>query len=138
MYKCIPFFRLLEECGVALYCDLHAHSRKHNIFIYGCENRRGEKRLQEQVFPLMLHKNTPDKVIFHYMFINHSVNHMCQRSTIYYLLLINSIIHSFRDLTKWPLISSSKIRCEPTNSRKKYMCLTIVIIISQIYLNWSD
>lgn len=48
---------------MALYCDLHAHSRKHNIFIYGCENRRGgEKRLQEQVFPLMLHKNTADKV----------------------------------------------------------------------------
>lgn len=58
------FYRLLEECGVALYCDLHAHSRKHNIFIYGCENRRGgDRRLQEQVFPLMLHKNTADKVI---------------------------------------------------------------------------
>ncbi|KAG5892786.1 hypothetical protein JTB14_032660 [Gonioctena quinquepunctata] len=57
--------RLLEECGVAMYCDLHAHSRKHNIFIYGCENRRGaEKRLQEQVFPLMLHKNTADKFSF--------------------------------------------------------------------------
>ncbi|XP_023013150.2 nna1 carboxypeptidase isoform X2 [Leptinotarsa decemlineata] len=57
--------RLLEECGVALYCDLHAHSRKHNIFIYGCENRRGaERRLQEQVFPLMLHKNTADKFSF--------------------------------------------------------------------------
>lgn len=49
---------------MALYCDLHAHSRKHNIFIYGCENRRGgDRRLQEQVFPLMLHKNTADKVI---------------------------------------------------------------------------
>ncbi|XP_076252419.1 cytosolic carboxypeptidase 2-like isoform X2 [Rhynchophorus ferrugineus] len=57
--------RLLEECGVALYCDLHAHSRKHNIFIYGCENRRGgDRRLQEQVFPLMLHKNTADKFSF--------------------------------------------------------------------------
>lgn len=56
--------RLLEECGVAMYCDLHAHSRKHNIFIYGCENRRNsDKRLFEQVFPLMLHKNAADKVI---------------------------------------------------------------------------
>ncbi|CAH1973715.1 unnamed protein product [Acanthoscelides obtectus] len=57
--------RLLEECGVTMYCDLHAHSRKHNIFIYGCENRRGgDKRLQEQVFPLMLHKNSVNKFSF--------------------------------------------------------------------------
>lgn len=57
--------RLIEECGVVMYCDLHAHSRKHNVFIYGCENRRGlDKRLHEQVFPLMLHKNCADKVNF--------------------------------------------------------------------------
>lgn len=54
----------MEECGIVMYCDLHAHSRKHNVFIYGCENKRYvEKRLQEQVFPLMLHKNAADKVI---------------------------------------------------------------------------
>ncbi|XP_023311172.1 cytosolic carboxypeptidase Nna1-like isoform X2 [Anoplophora glabripennis] len=64
-YTKLMLFRLLEECGVAMYCDLHAHSRKHNIFIYGCENRRGgDRRLQEQVFPLMLHKNTADKFSF--------------------------------------------------------------------------
>ncbi|XP_049864870.1 cytosolic carboxypeptidase 2 isoform X2 [Pectinophora gossypiella] len=57
--------RLQEECGVALYVDLHAHSRKHNVFIYGCESRRNsDKRLQEQVFPLMLHKNAADKFSF--------------------------------------------------------------------------
>ncbi|XP_077296694.1 cytosolic carboxypeptidase 2-like [Arctopsyche grandis] len=57
--------RLIEECGVVMYCDLHAHSRKHNVFIYGCENRRGlDKRLHEQVFPLMLHKNCADKFSF--------------------------------------------------------------------------
>lgn len=55
--------RLIEECGVAMYCDLHAHSRQNNIFIYGCENRKGfERHLHEQVFPLMLHKNAADKV----------------------------------------------------------------------------
>lgn len=55
--------RLTEELGVSLYCDMHAHSRKHNIFIYGCENKRDpEKKLAEQVFPLMLHKNVADKV----------------------------------------------------------------------------
>lgn len=56
--------RLMEECGVAIYCDLHAHSRRHNIFIYGCESKRGGSggKLSEQVFPLMLHKNAADKV----------------------------------------------------------------------------
>ncbi|XP_018336175.1 cytosolic carboxypeptidase Nna1-like [Agrilus planipennis] len=64
-YTKLMIRRLLEECGVAMYCDLHAHSRKHNIFVYGCENRRGqEKKLHEQVFPLMLRKNTPDKFSF--------------------------------------------------------------------------
>ncbi|XP_018365065.1 PREDICTED: cytosolic carboxypeptidase 2 [Trachymyrmex cornetzi] len=58
--------RLLEECGVAIYCDLHAHSRKHNIFAYGCENKRTgcNGKLSEQVFPLMLHKNAADKFSF--------------------------------------------------------------------------
>jgi cytosolic carboxypeptidase protein 2/3 len=58
--------RLIEDCGVALYCDMHAHSRKHNIFIYGCENmkRHPDRRLLEQVFPLMLHKNVADKFSF--------------------------------------------------------------------------
>ncbi|XP_066581955.1 cytosolic carboxypeptidase 2 [Prorops nasuta] len=58
--------RLLEECGVAIYCDLHAHSRKHNIFAYGCESKRSgfTTRLSEQVFPLMLHKNAADKFSF--------------------------------------------------------------------------
>ncbi|XP_063240662.1 cytosolic carboxypeptidase Nna1 [Bacillus rossius redtenbacheri] len=57
--------RLIEECGIELYCDLHAHSRKHNVFIYGCENKRYlDRRLQEQVFPLMLHKNAADKFSF--------------------------------------------------------------------------
>uniref|UniRef100_A0A675B3V6 Peptidase M14 domain-containing protein n=1 Tax=Anopheles darlingi TaxID=43151 RepID=A0A675B3V6_ANODA len=55
--------RLMEDCGVAMYCDMHAHSRKHNVFIYGCENlkRHPDRRLLEQVFPLMLHKNVADK-----------------------------------------------------------------------------
>lgn len=56
----------MEDCSVALYCDMHAHSRKHNIFIYGCENqkRHPDRRLLEQVFPLMLHKNVADKFSF--------------------------------------------------------------------------
>lgn len=62
-FRTLFLIRLQEECGVAMYIDLHAHSRKHNVFIYGCESRRNsDKRLQEQVFPLMLHKNAADKV----------------------------------------------------------------------------
>ncbi|XP_011298890.1 cytosolic carboxypeptidase 2 [Fopius arisanus] len=58
--------RLMEECGIAIYCDLHAHSRKHNIFIYGCESKRAGcyGKLTEQIFPLMLHKNAADKFSF--------------------------------------------------------------------------
>ncbi|XP_024940729.1 cytosolic carboxypeptidase 2 [Cephus cinctus] len=58
--------RLMEERGMAIYCDLHAHSRKHNIFIYGCESKRAGcyGKLSEQVFPLMLHKNAADKFSF--------------------------------------------------------------------------
>ena len=36
---------------VLMYCDLHAHSRSKNIFMYGCENRRG---LSERIIPYML------------------------------------------------------------------------------------
>ncbi|XP_050439401.1 cytosolic carboxypeptidase Nna1-like isoform X2 [Adelges cooleyi] len=57
--------RLIEERRVALFCDFHAHSRKMNIFVYGCEGKsRDGSRLREQVFPLMLHKNAPEKFSF--------------------------------------------------------------------------
>ena len=32
--------KLLEnDHSISIYCDLHAHSRKYNVFMYGCENR---------------------------------------------------------------------------------------------------
>ncbi|KAL0968753.1 hypothetical protein UPYG_G00271250 [Umbra pygmaea] len=53
--------RLCEERKVLLFCDLHGHSRKHNMFTYGCKNPRSIDRLpHERVFPLMLSKNCPD------------------------------------------------------------------------------
>lgn len=56
--------RLLEERDITLYCDLHGHSRKQNVFIYGCENRFDPlKRLRERVFPVMISKNAPTQVI---------------------------------------------------------------------------
>uniref|UniRef100_A0A2I3HAM5 Cytosolic carboxypeptidase 2 n=1 Tax=Nomascus leucogenys TaxID=61853 RepID=A0A2I3HAM5_NOMLE len=53
--------RLLEEREVLLYCDFHGHSRKNNIFLYGCNNNNRKYWLHERVFPLMLSKNAPDK-----------------------------------------------------------------------------
>ncbi|XP_076818930.1 uncharacterized protein LOC143464813 isoform X3 [Clavelina lepadiformis] len=50
--------RLNAERQVVVYCDLHGHSRKNNIFIYGCENKHNpQRRLRERIFPLMLSKN---------------------------------------------------------------------------------
>ncbi|XP_027852255.2 cytosolic carboxypeptidase Nna1-like [Aphis gossypii] len=57
--------RLIEERQVVMFCDLHAHSRKSNIFMYGCEGKGHEgRKLQEQIFPLLLHKNAPEKFSF--------------------------------------------------------------------------
>ena len=57
--------KMMEDAEVVFYCDLHAHSRKFNVFMYGCENRRiSTEYLREQVFPLMLHKNTAEKFSF--------------------------------------------------------------------------
>ncbi|EFB16083.1 hypothetical protein PANDA_010607, partial [Ailuropoda melanoleuca] len=57
--------RLLEEREVLLYCDFHGHSRKNNIFLYGCNSNDRTYWLHERVFPLMLSKNAPDKFSFH-------------------------------------------------------------------------
>ena len=55
--------RLMEEREVIVYCDLHGHSRKHNVFIYGCENRGNpQRRLRERIFPVILSRNAPGKV----------------------------------------------------------------------------
>ena len=58
--------RLIEDnVRIILYCDLHAHSRKYNVFMYGCENRKkSHKFLKEQIFPYMLHKNAKDRFNF--------------------------------------------------------------------------
>ncbi|XP_048112703.1 cytosolic carboxypeptidase 2-like isoform X3 [Alosa alosa] len=55
--------RLCEEREVLLYCDLHGHSRKQNVFTYGCERAAG-RQLHERIFPLMLSKNCPEMFSF--------------------------------------------------------------------------
>ncbi|NXD29417.1 CBPC2 carboxypeptidase, partial [Spelaeornis formosus] len=58
--------RVLAEQEVVLYCDFHGHSRKNNIFMYGCDasGDNARTRLRQRVFPLMLSKNAPDKFSF--------------------------------------------------------------------------
>ena len=56
---------LADQVQITLYCDLHAHSRKYNVFMYGCENRKkSHKYLKEQIFPYMLGKNAKDRFNF--------------------------------------------------------------------------
>lgn len=53
--------RLAEDREVVLYCDLHGHSRKQNVFAYGCSAALMKKELHmaEQVFIRMLELNGP-------------------------------------------------------------------------------
>nr|XP_056702512.1 cytosolic carboxypeptidase 3 [Euleptes europaea] len=59
--------RLMEERSVLLYCDLHGHSRKENVFMYGCEKREQQEEgtiLHQRIFPFLMSKNCPDKFSF--------------------------------------------------------------------------
>ncbi|NXE99132.1 CBPC2 carboxypeptidase, partial [Menura novaehollandiae] len=58
--------RVLAEREVVLYCDFHGHSRKNNVFMYGCDagGDSAGTRLRQRIFPLMLSKNAPDKFSF--------------------------------------------------------------------------
>ncbi|NXV23638.1 CBPC2 carboxypeptidase, partial [Cepphus grylle] len=58
--------RVLAEREVVLYCDFHGHSRKNNVFMYGCDGGGAGTglRLHQRIFPLMLSKNAPDKFSF--------------------------------------------------------------------------
>ena len=57
--------KFCKERKVVLYCDLHGHSRKQNIFVYGCDSLDDPVcRLKSRVFPCMLFKNAPCKFSF--------------------------------------------------------------------------
>ena len=52
--------RLMDEHELVLYCDLHGHSHKSNVFIYGNDSHDGQ--LRERFFPFMLSRNLTDAV----------------------------------------------------------------------------
>uniref|UniRef100_W5K071 Cytosolic carboxypeptidase 2 n=1 Tax=Astyanax mexicanus TaxID=7994 RepID=W5K071_ASTMX len=57
--------KLVAEREVVLYCDFHGHSRKNNVFMYGCNDHKDASlQLQERIFPLMMSKNAQDKFSF--------------------------------------------------------------------------
>jgi cytosolic carboxypeptidase protein 2/3 len=48
---------LQSSTKLVLFCDLHGHSRKQNVFMYGCT--RTENRNACKIFPYMLSKLNP-------------------------------------------------------------------------------
>lgn len=52
MVKCLH-----AERGVLLFCDLHGHSRKQNVFMYGCNNAKAPE--ETRLFPYLLSKLSP-------------------------------------------------------------------------------
>lgn len=45
------------ERKVIMYCDLHGHSRKHNIFMYGCDSKTQAEDCR--ILPYILSKLSP-------------------------------------------------------------------------------
>ncbi|XP_069986707.1 cytosolic carboxypeptidase 2 isoform X2 [Penaeus vannamei] len=85
--------RLMDEHGVVMYGDFHAHSRKHNIFLYGCENRRNQdNHLREQIFPLLLHYNGGDK--FSFRSCKFKVQR-CKEGTARVVVWMMGVLHSY-------------------------------------------
>ncbi|KFV65797.1 Cytosolic carboxypeptidase 3, partial [Dryobates pubescens] len=58
--------RVMEERDVFLYCDIHGHNKKQNVFMYGCESKQHSKapHVHPRLFPLLLSKSCPDKFSF--------------------------------------------------------------------------
>ena len=63
--------KLLEnDHSISIYCDLHAHSRKYNVFMYGCENRYNP------------HDPPHSSPISISEYMKHGLQHYCHKSTI--------------------------------------------------------
>ncbi|VDI71364.1 Hypothetical predicted protein [Mytilus galloprovincialis] len=64
--------KILERHEILLYCDLHGHSRKHNVFMYGNNtseedvNGLGAAKsfLNERLFAWLMSQKAPDKFAF--------------------------------------------------------------------------
>ncbi|CAH8505809.1 unnamed protein product [Schistosoma turkestanicum] len=54
---------VMKQYEVVVYCDLHGHSRKQQMFIYGCQSETPETKYYSRIFPAMLSKNIPELMI---------------------------------------------------------------------------
>eukprot|EP00826_Nyctotherus_ovalis_P027094 TRINITY_DN2112_c0_g1_i16.p1 TRINITY_DN2112_c0_g1~~TRINITY_DN2112_c0_g1_i16.p1 ORF type:complete len:214 (+),score=55.71 TRINITY_DN2112_c0_g1_i16:121-762(+) len=46
-----------EERDIFLYCDFHGHSRRKNVFMYGCNSNKPGETDKEKIFPKLLSMN---------------------------------------------------------------------------------
>ena len=72
--------KLTEERETVLFCDMHGHSRKKNVFAYGCQNTRARDalmydengrnpvavpgKLRDKIYPKILSENYPEAFSF--------------------------------------------------------------------------
>ena len=72
--------KLTEERETVLFCDMHGHSRKKNVFAYGCQNNRARDelmydengynpvavpgKLRDKIYPKILSENYPEAFSF--------------------------------------------------------------------------
>jgi len=61
--------KLQEDRDIFLFCDIHGHSRKKNVFMYGNSGKVND-RLKEKIFPCLIDKNCD---IFNFPDCNFSV-----------------------------------------------------------------
>jgi hypothetical protein len=52
--------RFAKDRPIAAYCDLHGHSKKQNVFIYGCQKEGPKQTFLERVLPRIISLNAPD------------------------------------------------------------------------------
>ena len=58
IYSCKKLIKQVhQERQLLMYCDLHGHSRKPNVFMYGCNNAKAPE--ESRIFPYLLSKISP-------------------------------------------------------------------------------
>ncbi|CAF0797597.1 unnamed protein product [Adineta steineri] len=72
-----------EQREILAFCDLHGHSRKSNVFAYGCDGCDGPQPdmksfLSARVLPFLMSKTAPDMFAFDYCKFH---VHRCKEST---------------------------------------------------------
>lgn len=78
------------ERPVVLYVDLHAHSRKMNVFLYGCENKKGELKRRERILPFIMSEKCE---LFSYEDSNYKMKKSRDSTGRVYILLIYIFIN---------------------------------------------